>query len=116
MTSNIWNNRLPQIIAPFLCEKSNNRPLLLFEEMKKKKHAKFVTGLFFRENRNLMTITFGETIGELILDPLLVGLDKPNLKKVTTTENYLYKTWGKIMYRRSSSGYRQLLQLRKKTV
>ena len=38
-----------------------------------------------------MTITFGETIGELILDPLLVGLDKPNLKKVTTTENYLFK-------------------------
>lgn len=38
-----------------------------------------------------MTITFGETIGELILDPLLVGLDKPNLKKVTTTENYVYK-------------------------
>ena len=38
-----------------------------------------------------MTITFGETIGELILDPLLVGLDKPNLKKVTTSENYLYK-------------------------
>lgn len=48
-------------------------------------------GLFFRDNRNLMTITFGETIGELILDPLLVGLDKPNLKKVTTTENYVYK-------------------------
>ena len=47
--------------------------------------------LFFRDNRNLMTITFGETIGELILDPLLVGLDKPNLKKVTTTENYLFK-------------------------
>lgn len=38
-----------------------------------------------------MTITFGETIGELILDPLLVGLDKPNLKKVTATENYLFK-------------------------
>ena len=30
--SNIWNNRLPQIIAPFLCEKRNNRPRLLFEE------------------------------------------------------------------------------------
>ena len=37
-----------------------------------------------------MTITFGETIGELILDPLLVGLDNPNLKKATT-ESYLYK-------------------------
>lgn len=34
-----------------------------------------------------MTITFGETIGELILDPLLVGLDKPNLKKGTTSES-----------------------------
>ena len=38
-----------------------------------------------------MTITFGETIGELILDPLLVGLDRPNLKKVKTTENYLFQ-------------------------
>ena len=47
-------------------------------------------GLFFRDSRYLLTITFGETIGELILDPLLVGLDKPNLKKVKTTENYRY--------------------------
>ena len=44
-------------------------------------------GLFVHDNRNLMTITFGETIGELILDPLLVGLDKPNLKKGTTSES-----------------------------
>lgn len=48
-------------------------------------------GLFFCDKRYLITITFGETIGELILDPSLVGLDKPNLKKGTTSENYLYK-------------------------
>ena len=32
--NNIWNNRLPRIIAPFLCEKRNNRPRLLFEEIR----------------------------------------------------------------------------------
>ena len=62
-------------------------------------------GLFFRDNRYLMTITFGETIGELILDPLLVGLDKPNLKKVTTRENYLYKPEVKLC-REDHPGYR----------
>ena len=32
--SNIWNNRLPRIITPFLCRKRNNRPPLLFEEIR----------------------------------------------------------------------------------
>lgn len=32
--SNIRNNRRPRIIAPFKCEKNNNRPRLLFEEIR----------------------------------------------------------------------------------
>ena len=32
--NNIGNNRLPRIIAPFLCEKRNNRPRLLFEKIR----------------------------------------------------------------------------------
>ena len=30
---NIWNNCLPQIIAPFWCENKNNHPWILFKEI-----------------------------------------------------------------------------------
>lgn len=41
LVSNIWNNRLPrmiafpQIVCPFLSEQRNNRPLLIFEDILK---------------------------------------------------------------------------------
>ena len=43
--SNIWNKRLPWIIAPFLCEKRNNRRRLSFEEIRSLwQVAKILTG------------------------------------------------------------------------
>ena len=39
---NIWNNRLPRIIAPFRSKKRDNHPQLLFEEIRYLKNVRTV--------------------------------------------------------------------------